>query len=272
LRIFSIDNEDINTIWKGFSEKVENEGCSCFLTDHGSAILSLLKTRQDLNLHSIRVHLADVSNSAVYYITYPVNNKIDIKKRNEAFKVMTNKKKFKEEKECLEKIKKVWKSNRKLYYIGNSDDSNEKQFENVSENYNWFGSLNNIESDAKIIIMLPALRRSNTRKDTNLLIFSQLLESLSFVHKAGVLHCDIRPSNCLKFSDGWQLVDFDLAIHSKNNCGEFSLKIGTEQQKCAGYRINEVIKSEVEKEEVMVTWTVYDDIEMLNIACFEINC
>jgi serine/threonine protein kinase len=178
-----------------------------------------------------------------------------------------------------------------FYYVTDSNNPNVKlaaepnSNKNVKElSYNWFSSpLHNEEkavasAEIGIIIMLPALRKMNTDKDNDALIFSQLHESLLRVHSAGILHCDIRPSNCLKFDQGWQLVDFDLAVPITTTvdvvglrpAGKCVLIEGSLQLKCAGYKVQEKFNEEINDKHdstVEIDWTVDDDIEMLHLAC-----
>jgi hypothetical protein len=285
VKVVRISNNDINNIWNGFSKRVEVDGCKFFLTNHGVAILSTLKNLTNINLHSIRVHLSNVSNAVVYYITLPSNESIvNSNTKTYAFKLMSNTINFINEITNLRKIKKLWNSSdsnidRPFYYITDSDE----KFQGLNsgniilsvqteKTYDWFKSLDTISYDIGVIIMFPALRKSDNDRDDNTLIFSQLLESLSKVHKAGILHCDVRPSNCLKFVDGWQVVDFDLAVPISilNDSGSCKLTIGTSQQVSTGYRIKEATKEYVNGLEIIVEWKIDDDIEMLNFACSHI--
>ena len=104
--------------------------------------------------------------------------------------------------------------------------------------YDWFLDLDT-PTELGIIVMRPALRKRNTARDGDDLIFSQLLETPSEVHKAGIRHCDLRSCNRLKFSDGWQVVDFDLAISAESGSDICwcSLRVGTEQFNRVGYGV-----------------------------------
>mmetsp|Transcript_20717 Transcript_20717/g.18875 ORF Transcript_20717/g.18875 Transcript_20717/m.18875 type:complete len:139 (-) Transcript_20717:75-491(-) len=131
--------------------------------------------------------------------------------------------------------------------------------------------------------MRPALRQNPYDINTelyNYLIYSQLLECLHQIHNANILHCDIRPSNCLRFDDGWQIIDFDLAVPipdsdialGNNDSGTCTVYVGTQQHLCAGYKVQKFIEmSRKSKYELVnVNWTKTDDLEMLYVACLQL--
>ena len=122
--------------------------------------------------------------------------------------------------------------------------------------------------------MRPAIRPSMKPRLAGEAVFSQLLSSLTVAHRAGVLHCDVRPSNCLKFEDGgWQVIDYDLSVLASS--GQCSLQRNTNQFDCAG----EDVKAKFEVAEksrdadviydskITINWTVHDDICMLFKTC-----
>jgi len=277
VKVFLISTSDINIIWNGFSKRVEDVGCKFFLTNHGVAILSTLTKLTRVNLHSIRVHLSNVSNAAVYYVTYPTNEKVSSVKKDYAFKLMSDQTNFVNEITNLRIIREYWhsnKSDRPFYYITDSDENFEglliinNRLRPLVQSYDWFKSLSNISHGIGVIIMEPALRKSEMDQDNKRLIFSQLFDSISTIHRAGILHCDIRPSNCLKFDGGWQVVDFDLAVRmTTSDSGNCRLIIGTEQQKNSGHRIQKETEGKTNGTEINVKWLKTDDIEMLNYAC-----
>ena len=198
---------------------------------------------------------------------------------------MSQESKFIYEVTHLRNIKNYWSNMyRTFYYVSDSHNEydgmklvNSSNVDNQS--YDWFESLDSIRftSFVGIIVMRPAFRKTQNEPDDSILIFSQLLECLSLVHKAAILHFDIRPDNCLKFSDGWQVTDFDLAVPMTakdvglRSSGDCDLIIGTHQHRSAGYRMKEVTKNESSGSEVTVSWTVIDDIEMLHRSCNQMS-
>jgi hypothetical protein len=285
VKVMLVSSDDVNVIWNGFSDAVRNQGCSFFMTKHGEAIINTLRRTCNINLHSIRVNLSNISHSTVYYVTYPsVEGVVSSNVKLYAFKVMSDKTKFDNEIKNLRIIKEKWNFfYRNFYYITDSTDTDNIRttypissivtITNLS--YDWFISLNSnllagSLAEIGVIIMRPALRKLNSERDDEK-IFGELLESLSIVHSANILHCDLRPSNCLKFArDGWQVVDFDLAVpitdlHS--GAGECLLVYNSPQMLNAGYKVQEKARDSIVHDKVTVEWTKNDDIEMLHLAC-----
>mmetsp|Transcript_30373 Transcript_30373/g.41600 ORF Transcript_30373/g.41600 Transcript_30373/m.41600 type:complete len:127 (+) Transcript_30373:1077-1457(+) len=123
--------------------------------------------------------------------------------------------------------------------------------------------------------MRPASRnRLSQVDDTDGAIFGQLLQSLSVAHKAGVLHCDLSPRNCLQFLDGsWQVVDYGLsgAITQREGwytdySGRIWVQKGSFQHMCCGRRAFDIVQ-ENDFNVVEIDWTVGDDIDMLYRTC-----
>ena len=284
VRIMRITDSDINVIWNGISKAVLDQGCRFFLTTHGRAIIkSLLRNTCNVDLHSIRVHLSSISHATVYYITIPsIAGEVSSRVKTYAFKVMHDPVKFQHEISTLRRIKSAWDLERPFYYISDSSDTALCLTFHATDSvvlvkpgrlYDWFLDLDT-PTELGIIVMRPALRKRNTARDGDDLIFSQLLETLSEVHKAGIRHCDLRSCNCLKFNDGWQVVDFDLAISAESGSDICwcSLRVGTEQFNRVGYGVvRKWTEMDGGKPEFMtVEWSANDDIEMLHRACREL--
>jgi serine/threonine protein kinase len=80
-----------------------------------------------------------------------------------------------------------------------------------------------------------------------------VMKSLRLTHSAKFCHCDIRPSNILKFEDGYQLVDYDLS----NPFGTSFRFVPGALFDNRGSRLRD---AEVGQD---VYWTAEDDYEML---------
>lgn len=80
-----------------------------------------------------------------------------------------------------------------------------------------------------------------------------VVKSLRLTHSARICHCDIRPSNILKFGNEYQLVDYDL-----------SNPIGTSFRLTSGALFeNRGSRLRSAKVGENVSWTAEDDYEML---------
>ena len=86
--------------------------------------------------------------------------------------------------------------------------------------------------------------------------------SLRLAHSVGILHCDLRLSNVLRFgSHDFQLVDFGLSCTTDNKYNNpYDLQLGGSQASSVGPRLRQLLK---EEEKPSVAWTVADDYEML---------
>ena len=263
-------------------ERVQTLGSSFYLSNHAPVIA---KTLQEClfpwkDLHSIRVNVASISQSVVYYITPPDigTNHVTVNNKSFAFKVMSDADMFTREVEKLERIKANWTEYQGFYYITNSDTLFKKLTVETKRNakYSWFEHSNKDCYDYHVIIMRPAYR-------TNLLdvvdstgqIYDELLRSLAVAHKAGVLHCDLSPNNCLQFTDGWQVVDYGLSIdieYDKEDwmtkySGYVTIQKNSFQHRCCGHRAFTIVSECDDRNEVALTWTVADDLAMLQRAC-----
>eukprot|EP01041_Mallomonas_annulata_P012239 gene12239-25710_t len=63
---------------------------------------------------------------------------------------------------------------------------------------------------------------------------NEVIKSLHVVHSANIFHCDIRPWNIMEFSDGWQVIDFDLCCGTNE---EVELIPGTGQYEYRPYDV-----------------------------------
>ena len=129
--------------------------------------------------------------------------------------------KFAREVNILRIIKSKWNSTvfpTEFYYITDSDrlfDVAPIGSVRISEG-GWLNIPDDEETNiGGIIVMRPASRhRLRLAVDSDGLIYSQLLNSLCVAHSAGILHCDLSPSNCLMFGSIWQVVDYGLAVQT----------------------------------------------------------
>jgi serine/threonine protein kinase len=105
--------------------------------------------------------------------------------------------------------------------------------------------------------MLPGQRDVLDYTDNR--AFLQLLGDVTNIHKLGFLHCDIRPSNCLKINNRWHIIDFDLAV--KKDHPKVTLWSASGQYRGCGHGI----KSQCigDGDNWSVQWSETDDIEML---------
>jgi hypothetical protein len=81
-----------------------------------------------------------------------------------------------------------------------------------------------------------------------------VFRDLQIVHDAGYVHCDVRPSNVLKFDHHYRLIDYDLALDKKNS--EFTFKPGSQFE----YRPAQYKHAQVGDK---ITWTPQDYISMI---------
>ena len=188
----------------------------------------------------------------------------------------------------LQAIKKKWEESRisrPFYYLGDSHNGWDSMCKpgvsfptRLSEDvvYDWFEFLQDDtdDDDPRIIVMLPAIRPSMKSELGGEAVFSQLLSSLTVAHSAGVLHCDVRSSNCLEFAEGgWQVIDYDLSVSADE--GECKLYRESDQFKCAGEDVKAkyelVVTSRhpdgIYEREISIDWTVHDDVCMLFKTC-----
>ena len=87
-------------------------------------------------------------------------------------------------------------------------------------------------------------------------VCSDLVKSLQLAHSAGILQCDLRRSNFVRFHGTWQVIDYSLSavIESKTT---YTMEAGA-QADCAGYRVKEMCNAGMDFE-----WTEKDDYQML---------
>jgi hypothetical protein len=282
LRVLRISNSDVNIVWNGMTAAVENRGDAFFLTKHGRVLANTVQSLfPTLDIHSIRVNVASTSQSVVYYVTAPFSllDGVHITEKRYALKIVADVTSFRREILALNRVKAVWEErgpNQTFYYLMNSDEhlfcvSSPKKI------YSWFVSREAAASEMKygVIVMLPAYRTPlTTTEDVDGRIFAKLLESLSVAHKAGVLHCDLSPRNCLRFpGDCWQVVDYGLSCEITQHNGWFTshsgkvlVQKGSYQHKCCGWTASNIIEED-EELEVEIDWTIGFDLEMLQRAC-----
>jgi len=283
LRIMRISNADVNTVWNGMTAAVRVQGDSFYLTKHGHIIANTLQSIYPrLDIHSIRVHVAGMSRSVVYYVTPPfalVTKRVNIAEKSYALKVVADISSFEHEIQSLKRVEEVWINtfpNQKFYYVTNSNMLHPTWSE--VQQYSWLVAHEVAVSDPQygVIVMLPATKKLITQEDdADGNIFGQLLRCLSVAHHAGVLHCDLSPSNCLQFfDDSWQVVDYGLSgfITNRengwftNHSGKISVQKGSNQHKCCGRRAFDIVQ-ENDFNVVEIDWTVGDDIDMLYRTC-----
>jgi hypothetical protein len=87
-------------------------------------------------------------------------------------------------------------------------------------------------------------------------IWADLINSLDLAHKAGILQCDLRRSNFVRFNDSWQLVDYSLSCEA-NSENPDEMEPGA-QLECAGIGVRNLHKTNGP-----IYWTRIDDYQML---------
>ena len=297
LQIIPIASADVDTVYTGILRAVQKDGSSFYLTKHGPIIMNALSHICSTSLHEVRVHVAAVSHSTVYYITVPGRGLKYVEKNTKtyALKVMLDTDRFKKESQMLRKIKDKWTiSERNFYFIGDYDATTNKlviddafkgQQCSWDANFCWTGLKNKTDvgnlSAGGVLIMHPAnrtcLKGAIESETVEGKIFSELFDSLQQAHKMHILQCDSRPSNCMEFQDGWQVIDYDMAIGMQDVVdtpfydlgGELSTVMGCSQYSNSGFSIkNKYPSSEYEiGAQLTVDWTVADDIKMLQMSC-----
>ena len=275
LRIFRVTSVDINNIWNEVCKAVEVVGNSYYLIPEAPIIFQTIQwLNNEVDLHSVRVHVAGISSSPVFYITLPINGNVIVQAKSWAFKIVIAKDAFTREVLFLKAIKEQWNLENDFYYL-NDTDTLLNEIANTGHNlrmkkkarYDWL-DFSKLAMTGGIIVMRPGDRdKLRCTIDANGSIFSQLLASLKIAHKASILHCDISPSNCMKFGDDWQLIDYGLAVPMLDNgYGEVTIEENTYQRVCCGYRVQVLLK-DVDK----IRWTIEDDVEMLHCACLSVH-
>lgn len=291
LRIMLITSENVDDIWCGILDQIGRVGKKYFLTEQAPLIFrTLAKLCPAYDLHSIRVHVASVSRSTVYFITLPEKKstvyQVSTVKRDQsdvsfAFKVVMDVERFANEVSFLKKLACKWNDDgrgNQFYYRGFFSDSGcieiapgHTIFQSSKANkaiccYNWIDVPYENSPPGGVIIMRQGSRVKieEVIQGNNDKIYSELLDSLTLAHDLGIHHRDIRPANCLCFGDTWQLIDFDMAATaSTDGTSSIILRLGDHQYECAGYNI----KLNANTSSVQVQWTYRDDLEMLHKTC-----
>lgn len=293
LRIMLITDKDVDTIWCGMLQQIGRMGKKYFLTEHAPLIFrTLAKLCPAYDLHSIRVHLASVSRSTVYFITLPEKTgsvyKVSTVKKSQdqiafAFKVVLDNEQFATEVSILNEIARQWVEDGlsyQFYYRANfSALRNTIEFapgqiscvptvaNKAQCGYNWVDVPYEDSTSGGVIIMRQGSRAKLQDEivASNDKIYSELLECLTRVHKLGFHHRDIRPVNCLCFDEMWQLIDFDLAAKASPDGTSYAmLCCQDDQYQRAGFNIQQ---NSLLDTRTAVEWTFRDDLEMLHKAC-----
>mmetsp|Transcript_30373 Transcript_30373/g.41599 ORF Transcript_30373/g.41599 Transcript_30373/m.41599 type:complete len:173 (+) Transcript_30373:521-1039(+) len=129
LRIMRISSNDVNTVWNGMTAAVRIHGDSFYLTKHGHILANTLQSLfPHMDIHSIRVNVASMSRSVVYYVTPPLApQKLIIANKFYALKIVADIPSFEHEIQSLKLVEEMWRNERccqKFYYITNSDELN----------------------------------------------------------------------------------------------------------------------------------------------------
>jgi hypothetical protein len=82
--------------------------------------------------------------------------------------------------------------------------------------------------------------------------WADLINSLDLAHKAGILQCDLRRSNFVRFNDSWQLVDYSLSCEA-NSENPDEMEPGA-QLECAGIGVRNLHNTNGP-----IYWTRIDD-------------
>jgi hypothetical protein len=298
IKIRRITSEQVDLIWRSIVDHANNNR-SFHLTTDAPLIFGALRRLTSFDLHAVRVQVAAKSRSTVYYVTLPTNArvlKVPLTKLY-AFKVIHDSASFRKEVGLLQSILQTWKSEgiaAQFYYRGYYDHSiNEVVLDDEVKNkletqrcsYDWLGLDESLNGTGGVIIMNAGKRdKLELCADTHGQIFADLYYCLRICHKSGIVHRDIRPANCVKFGDCWQLIDFDLAerVDESGSC-ETKLNTTSHQFKSSGFSIKQQAPSVVSvglgqestlstvgfadnTTELVTQWSFSDDVEMLHLS------
>jgi serine/threonine protein kinase len=261
----------VNIIWSAIDRELTRKGSSFYLCEFADVMMRTICTLYPvLDIHSVRVHLAAVSTSPVFYITPPTDDSVATNAKAFAFKVVENKTKFDKEVSFLKRIKRAFSS---CYYVSDSTTlETDNRTLTCTGDYDWFQLATwKKKSSYGVIVMKPGSRlRITDVDDTDGSVYSQLFQNLQIVHQCGIVHGDISTRNFVQFKSGWQIIDFEFAAEIVggdeylDRYGMISNPKGTYRHYCCGYRAYEMIQS---ADASVVEWTIANDLEMLQYAC-----
>jgi len=111
LRIMRISSNDVNTVWNGMTAAVRIHGDSFYLTKHGHILANTLQSLfPHMDIHSIRVNVASMSRSVVYYVTPPLApQKLIIANKFYALKIVADIPSFEHEIQSLKLVEEMEK-------------------------------------------------------------------------------------------------------------------------------------------------------------------
>lgn len=209
-------------------------GPSYYLTDHGPLILNAINKLVNQNdLYRCRVQFLTCSTRSTYFVTKPIDNRVDTSFGNKSFvmKINFDLDNFKKEVEILEELSSSSSSSvfdlerlRRFFgiYTSSKRVSNfvkafefEEQESSKCSSKVWFHNLPPTVKAGGVLVTKAGVRSHyfvpNDFRGEGI-IKEQLSKQLAFIHKKNILHTDIRPPNIVFFfKRGWQLIDFDCA-------------------------------------------------------------
>lgn len=298
LKIFRITNDSANHIWSAFVNEVKEKGPMYYLTSHAPLIMNALTQVKEIShrqgyfrLLRYRVHVAAVSGAVVYYITPPdAYGNVRADEKMFAFKVVLDNERFAHEVKCLNAIAEKWSLRTEFYYLASYKHQDRVVTmrprvnldrmvvcdDRVTNEVDLWWQYNNEfnkfpAGDGGVIIMRAALREFNDKSPHNK--FCQLCDSLCVAHAARILHCDLRPHNCLYFEDEngghWQVVDYDRAVHFENyeNGATTTMVVGSNQFVSCGNTVLQQAIGYEKGDQIEVIVSPIDDIKMLQKTC-----
>lgn len=269
LQIFVVEPTTVDHIYSSLRDVVDKEGPQYYLTSHAPLIFNALKLiNQEIlapptanpQLLRVRVHVAVVSNTTVYYVTPCKNGVVCADKKVFAFKVVTDTENFERETDFLDRIAGSWTASSlgPFYYLGRynhtyctinfTDDGRQTVQTSASfyttartEAVEWLSGDLMPQGEGGVIIMRAAERTGPecNNKESLSLKFCQLFASLRVAHQLGIVHCDLRPSNFVYFREMdntgyWQVIDYDHAaqIPERETMTSTSMQVDSDQLRC----------------------------------------
>ena len=110
----------------------------------------------------------------------------------------------------------------------------------------WGGRKSGFSFHPEALSSSPERLAANGRLDDVLLLFARLSDPLAFVHRAGIVHCDLKPANVFVRSSGQPVImDFGLLSRAGGAIGRESLEVGGHLRGTLPYLSPELIRGHI---------------------------